>query len=81
MPNTSPTSGVPPRIQFGNGSAHYQKSVWAIYREWKERGADFVTEPKDHGMEIRCYTRDPDGHLIEVGQSAGILDKDKAPRN
>jgi lactoylglutathione lyase len=53
--------------------------VWAIYREWKERGADFVTEPKDHGMEIRCYIRDPDGNLIEVGQSTGILDKDKAP--
>jgi lactoylglutathione lyase len=24
---------------------------------------------KDHGYEIRAYIRDPDGHLIEVGQT------------
>jgi catechol 2,3-dioxygenase-like lactoylglutathione lyase family enzyme len=45
----------------------------ATYREWMARGAEFLTEPKDHGGEIRCYMRDPDGHLIEVGQSTGIL--------
>src|SRR5215472_15865102 len=39
------------------------------YREWSARGATFLTEPKDHGREIRAYIRDPDGHLIEVGQS------------
>src|SRR5436309_15932495 len=39
------------------------------YEEWKGRGAQFLTEPKDHGFEIRAYIRDPDGHLIEVGQS------------
>lgn len=49
--------------------------VWAIYREWRERGAEFLTEPKDHENEIRCYLRDPDGHLIEVGQATGILEK------
>jgi catechol 2,3-dioxygenase-like lactoylglutathione lyase family enzyme len=38
------------------------------YKEWSARGAKFLTEPKDHGFEIRCYIRDPDGHLIEVGQ-------------
>src|SRR6266571_4944075 len=32
-----------------------------------------LTTPKDHGREIRAYVRDPDGHLIEVGQSTGIL--------
>ncbi len=47
--------------------------VWAVYREWRARGAEFLTEPKDHGREIRCYIRDPDGHLLEVGQSTGIL--------
>ena len=41
--------------------------AWA-YREWSARGAHFLTEPKDHGFEIRAYIRDPDGHLIEVGQ-------------
>jgi len=32
-------------------------------------GAEFLTAPKDRGREVRCYVRDPDGHLIEVGQS------------
>jgi catechol 2,3-dioxygenase-like lactoylglutathione lyase family enzyme len=44
-----------------------------IYKEWSAKGAEFLTEPKDHGREIRAYVRDPDGHLIEVGQSTGIL--------
>jgi len=43
--------------------------VWTCYREWSNRGANFLTEPKDHASEIRCYMRDPDGYLIEVGQS------------
>ena len=45
-----------------------------VYREWSAKGAEFLTEPKDHGPEIRAYLRDPDGHLIEVGQVAGPLD-------
>ena len=44
------------------------------YREWSAKGAEFLTEPKDHGGEIRAYIRDPDGHLIEVGQVTGFLD-------
>jgi len=43
--------------------------IAAAYREWTARGAEFLTEPKDHASEIRAYIRDPDGHLIEVGQS------------
>lgn len=43
------------------------------YREWSAAGAEFLTEPMDRGAEIRCYMRDPDGHLIEVGQSTGVL--------
>ena len=42
------------------------------YREWSALGAEFLTEPKDHGREIRAYIRDPDGHLIEVGQTTGL---------
>ena len=45
----------------------------ACYREWSDRGATFLTPPIDRGAEIRCYMRDPDGYLIEVGQSTGIL--------
>jgi catechol 2,3-dioxygenase-like lactoylglutathione lyase family enzyme len=43
-----------------------------IYEEWSAKGAEFLTEPKDHGREIRAYVRDPDGHLIEVGQTTGL---------
>ena len=39
------------------------------YAEWRARGAEFITEPLDnHGWETRCYMRDPDGYIIEVGQ-------------
>jgi catechol 2,3-dioxygenase-like lactoylglutathione lyase family enzyme len=44
--------------------------VAAVYRAWSGRGTRFLTEPVDYGWEIRCYLRDPDGHLIEVGQMA-----------
>jgi lactoylglutathione lyase len=43
--------------------------IGEAYAEWSARGAEFLTEPKDHGREIRAYIRDPDGHLIEVGQT------------
>ena len=47
--------------------------IAACYRQWSSKGARFLTPPKDHGGEIRCYMRDPDGYLIEVGQATGIL--------
>jgi predicted enzyme related to lactoylglutathione lyase len=43
--------------------------IQACYKLWKSRGAEFITEPKDKYGEIRCYIRDPDGYIIEVGQS------------
>jgi len=43
--------------------------IHAVYTEWSERGAQFLTPPKQHATEIRCYIRDPDGYLIEVGQT------------
>ena len=43
--------------------------IRACYEEWLSKGAEFLTEPKDHVAEIRCYMRDPDGYIIEVGQS------------
>jgi catechol 2,3-dioxygenase-like lactoylglutathione lyase family enzyme len=45
------------------------KDIHAVYAEWSARGAQFVTPPKQHQYEIRCYIRDPDGYLIEVGQT------------
>ncbi len=43
--------------------------IQACYKLWQSRGAKFITEPKDKYGETRCYIRDPDGYIIEVGQS------------
>jgi len=43
--------------------------IQAVYAEWSARGAQFLTPPKQHQYEIRCYIRDPDGYIIEVGQT------------
>jgi catechol 2,3-dioxygenase-like lactoylglutathione lyase family enzyme len=42
------------------------------FQEWRDRGADFLTGPTDRGAEIRCYMKDPDGYIIEVGQIKAI---------
>ena len=76
-----PTDDKPDVIAAPPQSAHVLTSalnirvadVASIYRDWRDRGANFLTEPKVHANEIRCYLTDPDGHLIEVGQSTGIL--------
>jgi lactoylglutathione lyase len=39
------------------------------YSLGSSRGAKFITEPKIHATEMRCYMRDPDGYVIEVGQT------------
>ena len=44
-------------------------NIGACCDQWRARGATFLNAPIDHGGEIRCYMRDPDGHLIEVGQA------------
>jgi len=46
--------------------------IESVYAEWSARGAEFLTTPKQHETEIRCYLRDPDGHLIEVGQTTRL---------
>jgi lactoylglutathione lyase len=43
--------------------------IMRCYERWRSRGATFITEPKVHASELRCYLRDPDGYLIEVGQT------------
>lgn len=42
--------------------------IHAAFEEWSSKGATFLTPPIQREAEIRCYVRDPDGHLIEVGQ-------------
>jgi predicted enzyme related to lactoylglutathione lyase len=46
--------------------------IQACYELWKSLGAEFITEPIPKYGEIRCYIRDPDGYIIEVGQSTDV---------
>jgi catechol 2,3-dioxygenase-like lactoylglutathione lyase family enzyme len=47
--------------------------IATFYTDAKSKGAQFLTEPLDRKAEIRCYLRDPDGYLIEIGQATGML--------
>lgn len=47
--------------------------IHAFYAAARAKGAEFLTAPIDRRAELRCYMRDPDGYLIEVGQSTGLL--------
>jgi predicted enzyme related to lactoylglutathione lyase len=44
----------------------------ACYELWKSRGAEFITAPIPKYGETRCYIRDPDGYIIEVGQTTNV---------
>lgn len=48
--------------------------IQGCYEDWTAKGAEFLTPPTDRGDELRCHMRDPDGYLIEVGQSTGLLE-------
>jgi len=39
-----------------------------LHRLLSERGAEFLTDSLDRGGEIRCFFRDPDGHLFEISE-------------
>ena len=41
----------------------------AAYETLRGRGAEFLTPPVDWGGEIRCFFRDPDGHLFELSEA------------
>jgi lactoylglutathione lyase len=72
----APDVYIAPPTDLQHVSAYLEIRVTDIqqtYREWSAKGAQFLTEPKDRGDEIRCYMRDPDGHLIEIGEATGAL--------
>jgi catechol 2,3-dioxygenase-like lactoylglutathione lyase family enzyme len=48
--------------------------IQVCYEQWSAKGAEFLTPPIDRRAELRCYLRDPDGYLIEVGQATGMLE-------
>lgn len=41
------------------------------YETLSGRGAEFLTPPHDWGAEVRCFFRDPDGHLLEISEYRG----------
>jgi catechol 2,3-dioxygenase-like lactoylglutathione lyase family enzyme len=43
----------------------------AAYETLRARGAEFLTPPFDRGREVRCFFRDPDGHLFEISEYRG----------
>ena len=43
--------------------------IQSCYELWRNRGAEFITEPKEGDAEMYCYIRDPDGYIIEIGES------------
>ena len=45
--------------------------IQACYEEWSSKGAEFLTPPQQRQTEIRCYMRDPDGHLALIKYKCG----------
>ena len=43
----------------------------AAYAMLRSRGARFLTEPHESEWEVRCFFRDPDGHLFEISERKG----------
>ena len=48
-------------------------NIRAFYEDRRARGVEFLTPPLDRRAELRCYLRDPDGYLIEIGEATGML--------
>jgi catechol 2,3-dioxygenase-like lactoylglutathione lyase family enzyme len=63
------TLSVPNPDSFSSFMNICVANIQACYELWRSRGAQFITEPKDQYGETFCYMRDPDGYIIEVGQS------------
>src|SRR5262249_4050708 len=47
--------------------------IAAAHAQWSARGAQLLTEPEQQRTETRAYIRDPDSHLIEVGQTTARM--------
>jgi len=69
----SVTLSVPPdRNKLSSFLNFRVADIQACYELWKSRGAEFITKPIPKYGETRCYIRDPDGYIIEVGQSTEL---------
>lgn len=52
--------------------------IAAVYAAWSERGAAFIAAPANRGPEIRCYLHDPDGYLMELGETTPLASETRA---
>jgi len=70
-PDKPDTVAAPPadRARFSSALNLRVADVRSTWQQLRSAGAEFLTGPIDRGPEIRCYLHDPDGHLIEIGQT------------
>lgn len=41
----------------------------SAYETLRSRGGEFLTPPVESESEVRCFFRDPDGHLLEISEA------------
>jgi uncharacterized protein len=74
----SPPTSDKPLITLSNTNTEARTSVnlvfrvsdcWAVYEDLRQRGVTFLTPPQQPAWGgWRCFSRDPDGYLIEIEQ-------------
>src|SRR5580693_1000214 len=60
------------KLMAASASTNSVQIEQKCYELWKSRGAEFITPPIPKYGEIRCYIREPDGYIIEIGQSTDL---------
>ena len=71
---------MPTEPGFASGFLNVRVAdIARTYQEWSAKGAEFLTEPKDHGREIRAYLRDPDRHLSRLARPPGCWTDRRLP--
>jgi hypothetical protein len=66
------TPSVPDPNQINNFMKFRVADIQACYELWKSQREEFITETIPKYGEMRCYIRDSDEYLIEVGQSTDL---------
>ncbi len=59
------------RTRTGRSTIFRVSDCRGLHSELSAKGAEFLTDPVDHGHEIRAFFRDPDGHLFEISELVG----------
>jgi catechol 2,3-dioxygenase-like lactoylglutathione lyase family enzyme len=72
-PDKPGTAFVPPsdRSTISHSMTVRVPNCRAAYEMLRARGAEFLTEPRESAWEVRCFFRDPDGHLFEISERKG----------